>query len=120
MGQVWSKANFDGTNEAGHRGGRGSVLAVTAQNPGPDGQFDTPDDVTAPLNQTPASVSIDWEPGSNCADTNDRVRGFYSMHDAGANFLFGDGSVRIVTPDIAPEVYRAISTIRGREVNAQE
>ena len=59
MGQVWSKASFDGLNETGHQGGHGSVLAVTAQNPGPDGIYETSDDVLAPLNQTPIDVSID-------------------------------------------------------------
>jgi hypothetical protein len=41
MGQVWSKADFDGSGRGAFQGGRGSVLAVTAQNPGPDGIFDT-------------------------------------------------------------------------------
>ena len=58
MGQVWSKADFDGLNETGHEGGHGSVLAVTAQNSGTDGEFDTDDDILAPLNETPAAVSI--------------------------------------------------------------
>ncbi len=76
MGQVWSKANFDGTNISRHLGGRGSVLAVTAQDPGPDGRYGTGDDVLAPLNSTPVSVSIDAAPGADCEDSRDRVRGF--------------------------------------------
>ena len=59
MGQVWSKADFDGFNETGHHGGHGSVLAVTAQNSGVDGRFSTSDDILALLNENPASVSID-------------------------------------------------------------
>ena len=53
MGQVWTSADFDGVDEAGAEGGRGGPLAVTAQNPGPDGEWDTADDVVAPLNGNP-------------------------------------------------------------------
>ncbi len=115
MGQVWTKASFDGINKAGHRGGRGSVLAVTAQNPGPDGQYDTPDDVLAPLNTLPASVSLDATPGDDCHDPWDRVRGFFSMHTGGGHFVFGDSSVRFLSTDIEPRLYRALSTIAGSE-----
>ena len=118
MGQVWSKADFDGTIEAGHEGGRGSVLAVTAQNAGSDGRFDTPDDRLAPLNFTPVDVSLDAMVGPDCGDPLDRVRGFYSLHLGGANFLFGDGTVRFVSDQIAPIAYLAISTIDGAEVVA--
>ena len=55
MGQVWSKADFDGINATGFEGGRGSALAVTSQNAGPDGQFNTSDDVLAPLNVAPVA-----------------------------------------------------------------
>ncbi len=116
MGQVWSKADFDGLNEAGFQGGRGSVLAVTAQNPGHDGKYGTPDDVLAPLNALPVPVSIDNAPGDNCADPLDRVRSFFSFHRSGANFLFGDGSVRFVDETIEDKAYRVLSTIDGGEV----
>ena len=115
MGQVWSKADFDGINIAGHQGGRGSVLAVTAQNPGPDGVFGSSDDVLAPLNQLPVPVSIDHAPGDDCGDSLDRVRSFFSFHRTGANFLFADGSVRFIEQTIDAETYRALSTINGGE-----
>ncbi len=115
MGQVWSKASFDGTNKSRHLGGRGSVLAVTAQNPGPDGRYGTGDDVLAPLNSAPVSVSIAAAPGADCEDSRDRVRGFYSFHRGGANFVFADTSVRFVADDISPSTYRALSTIAGSE-----
>jgi prepilin-type processing-associated H-X9-DG protein len=115
MGQVWSKASFDGTDTSPHLGGRGSVLAVTAQNPGPDGRYGTGDDVLAPLNSAPVSVSIDAAPEANCEDSRDRVRGFYSYHPAGANFVFGDASVRFLSDDISSSAYRALSTIAGSE-----
>ena len=116
MGQVWSKADFDGTNEAGYQGGRGSVLAVTAQNPGPDGVFRSSDDVLAPLNQFPVPVSIDNAPGDDCGDPLDRVRSFFSFHRTGANFLFADGSVHFIDQTIDAVTYRALSTIAGDEV----
>jgi len=106
MGQVWPSADFDGTPAAGNHGGRGSVLAVTAQNP------NTP----APLNRLPIDVSVDNSPGSDCNSPNDRVRNFMSLHTGGANFLLGDGSARFVSEHINQAVYRAPSTRNGREV----
>ena len=117
MGQVWSKADFDGLIETGHQGGHGSVLAVTAQNPGRDKIYGTDDDVLEPLNRIPTTVAIDWAPGSSCTDSRDRVRGFYSFHSGGANFLRGDGSVSFVNEAIDTRVYQAASTIAAGEMD---
>ncbi|MCH7989793.1 MAG: DUF1559 domain-containing protein [Planctomycetes bacterium] len=106
MGQVWSKANFDGTNSLGHLGGRGSVLAVTAQNA----------NLFTPLNKRPVDVSLDHSGETGCADTLDRVRGFSSLHVGGAFFLMGDGSVRFVSNSIDQTSYRSLSTIGDGEV----
>lgn len=115
MGQVWSKANFDGTNLAGHLGGRGSVIAVTAQNAGPDGQWATADDVLANINQQPVDVSIDAIPNDEGGDL-DRVRGFLSFHPQTCNFVFADGSTHSIGENISVELYRAISTRADGEV----
>jgi len=115
MGQVWSKANFDGTIANRHLGGHGSVLAVTSQNPGPDGRYGTNDDNLASLNRAPVSVTIDASPGPNCQDSKDRVRGFYSYHQGGANFVFADASVKFITAEISQSAYRSLSTIAGSE-----
>lgn len=120
MGQVWSKADCDGINEAGFHGGHGSVFAVTAQNPGDDGRFGTSDDVLAPLNKLPVSVTVDAKSGSNCRDRLDRVRGFTSLHPGGATFVFADGSVRFLSDGISPVVYRASSTIAGEETLSED
>ncbi len=108
MGQVWSKASLDGTLIG--RGGRGSVIAVTAENPGLDGHWDTADDVVAPLNADEIWVSHDKRPGPECFDPEDRIRNFASVHRGGAFFAFADGAVSFVADDLEPSVYRAMST----------
>lgn len=117
MGQVWSKADFDGVSGEGNEGGRGSCLAATSQNPGPDGDWDTPDDILEPLNGKPLNISIDASPsaGDN-QNPLDRVRGFYSFHPAGANFILGGGSVKFIKETIDATTYRQLSTMNGGEV----
>lgn len=44
--------------------------------------------------------------------------GFSGNHNGGANFLFGDGSVRFLTQTIAPDVVRALATRAGGETVA--
>jgi len=109
MGQVWSKANFDGINIADPIGGRGSVIAVTAQNAGPDGQWGTADDLLANINQQPVDVSIDFVPNDNGGEL-DRVRGFLSFHPQTCNFVYADGSTHSIDENISVDLYRAIST----------
>ena len=111
MGQVWSSADFDGINTTGFEGGRGSVLAVTAQHNGSDGVWDTDDDLSVPLNMNPCPVSRDHESLSLL----DRVRGFNSEHPGGGQFAFGDGSVRFIQDTIDIRTYRELSTIAGSE-----
>ncbi len=118
MGQVWFKADCDGINEASFQGGRGSAFAVTAQNAGADGVWETDDDLEEPLNTSPAEVTIDWTPGDENEDLLDRVRGFYSYHSGGGVFVFADGSTHFVPTEINTSVYRAYSTRAGGEVPA--
>ena len=109
MGQVWSKANFDGTNKFGHLGGHGSVLAVTGQNA----------NLFTRLNKRPVDVSVDDSGETGCGDSLDRVRGFTSLHVGGAFFLMGDGSVRFVSNNVDQTSYRNMSTISGGELLAE-
>ena len=95
-------------------GGSGSVLAVTAQNPGADGTWGTADDILAPINQDPANVSIDFTPGLDCADPNDRVRNFIGGHPHAAIFAQADASVLPVADTIDPQLFRVMGTINDR------
>jgi hypothetical protein len=119
-GQVWSKADFDGSNTGGFKGGPGSVLAVTRHNFGPDGIPNTADDLHEAMNATPGISSIDNLPGPDCADNEDRVRGFAGHHPGGVVFAFGDGSVRLVNESTDPYVYTGMSTMRGGEILSAE
>ena len=116
MGQVWSKADFDGINETGFQGGRGSVIAVTAQNAGPDGVWDTADDLVTPLNSIPSEVSIDWTVDDNERDALDRVRGFFSFHPGGSVFGFADASVTFFNETVDVQLYRHLSTRSSNEL----
>ncbi len=118
MGQVWTKASFDGGCNGAHVGGHGSVLAVAAQNPGPDKQYATDDDVLAMLNVEPVRCSIDFRKGSDCDDSRDRVRGFYAYHPGGAHFVFLDGSAHFISKSISPDAYLAQSTIADGEMDS--
>ncbi len=111
MGQVWSKADCDGTNEQGLQGGRGSCFAVTGQTPGSDGLWNGTGDVFAPLNDKMGELTIDL--GSV---TEDRVRGFNSLHPDGANFVRCDGSVAFTRENIDRLTYISLSTMNGGEV----
>ena len=115
MGQVWSSADFDGINSDNFEGGRGSVLAVTAQNAGPDNIWNSDDDILAPLNSDPSPVSVDHSIGDQQNDPLDRVRSFNSLHPGGAQFALGDGSVQFVSETIDSQTYRDRSTIAGGE-----
>ncbi len=61
----------------------------------------------APLNYKPDPL----EP-QNWPD----VQGFRSDHEGGANFVFGDGSVRFITDGVDIAAYQAASTRNGSEV----
>ncbi len=119
MGQVWFKADCDGINETLSQGGRGSAFAVTAQNAGADGIWETGDDIPEPLNNAPAEVTIDWTPGNEDIDLLDRVRGFYSDHAGGSIFVNVDGSTHFITIQIDASAYRALSTRADGEVNQE-
>jgi prepilin-type N-terminal cleavage/methylation domain-containing protein/prepilin-type processing-associated H-X9-DG protein len=54
----------------------------------------------------------DHQPNSPSAHVED----FYSRHPQGVNFLFADGSVRIINNSIAEATWLAIQTRAGREV----
>jgi len=97
-------------------GGAGGVLAVTAQNPGSDGVWNTDDDLTCPMNQSPGHVTVDRNPNDNCSDNGDRVRGFAGKHEGGVLFVFADGSTRLISESIDQSTYRALSTVHGSEV----
>jgi prepilin-type N-terminal cleavage/methylation domain-containing protein/prepilin-type processing-associated H-X9-DG protein len=92
----------------------GSCLGVTAQRGGFLPPFDEP------MNNPLGLAALDF----NCGCTNsgtapggfDQLPGFRSAHPGGCNFLFCDGSVHFVRQALAPETYRALSTMAGGEV----
>ncbi len=91
------------------------MLAVTSQDPGPDGIDGTNDDITAPLNLEPAHVSVDFVANSGCGDPMDRVRNFGSLHPGGALFLFADGSVHFLDDNVDLALYQNLSRTADRQ-----
>jgi type II secretory pathway pseudopilin PulG len=114
--QVWTKASFDGEGWFSRKGGGGSILAVTAQNAGPDHVFGTVDDLLTPPNERIIWLSDDATPGGNCSDAHDRVRGFNSFHRGGANFVLADSSTWFISDSINPQLYRKLSLLKGEDV----
>ena len=92
----------------------GSCLGVTAERGGQTPVFDEP------MNNPLVLPALDFDHG--CTNSNpepgkcDSISGFRSVHNAGCNFLFCDGSVRFIGETIAADAYRALSTMAGGEV----
>lgn len=60
------------------------------------------------------------ENDANVGSVTDRLSAFRSQHPGGANFLFGDGSVRFLPESIDAIVYRAMGSRAGGEVPSGE
>jgi prepilin-type N-terminal cleavage/methylation domain-containing protein/prepilin-type processing-associated H-X9-DG protein len=94
----------------------GGPIGITAVRGGQPDPFDEP------MNRPLQLPGFDYNQGCVNAGTSpntyDTVSGFRSVHTGGCHFLFCDGSVRFVQETIAPDTYRALSTIAGGEVAA--
>jgi prepilin-type processing-associated H-X9-DG protein/prepilin-type N-terminal cleavage/methylation domain-containing protein len=92
----------------------GACLGVTAERGGQADPFDER------MNNPLALPALDCNNGctnsGTAPGTYDTISGFRSAHPGGCNFLFCDGSVRFVTETVAPDTYRALSTMAGGEV----
>jgi prepilin-type processing-associated H-X9-DG protein/prepilin-type N-terminal cleavage/methylation domain-containing protein len=92
----------------------GSCLGVTAERGGHVPPFDER------MNNPLGLAALDWNNGCTNSGTQpgtfDTISGFRSVHPGGCNFLFCDGGVRFIRETIAPDTYRALSTMAGEEV----
>ena len=92
----------------------GSTLGVPAERGGHDPPYDER------MNNPLGLAALDYNNGCTNSGTDpgtyDTVSGFRSVHPGGCNFLFCDGSVRFVGEVVAPETYRALSTLAGGEL----
>ena len=53
-------------------------------------------------------------------DPNGETDMFHSLHPAGVNFVFADAHVSLLTPDMDPKVFEALSTRAGGETLSGE
>ncbi|HEY2785647.1 MAG TPA: DUF1559 domain-containing protein [Fimbriiglobus sp.] len=96
----------------------GASLGVTAERGGQSLPFDER------MNHPFGLAALDFNNG--CTNTGtmpgamDTIPGFRSVHPGGGNFLFCDGSVRFLRETIPADTYRALSTIAGGEVLADD
>jgi prepilin-type processing-associated H-X9-DG protein/prepilin-type N-terminal cleavage/methylation domain-containing protein len=92
----------------------GSSLGITALRGGFLPVWDEP------MNQPLVLPAMDY--GAGCTNQSTEagryatISGFRSLHPGGCNFLFADGSVRLVRETVTPATYRALSTLAGGEV----
>jgi prepilin-type processing-associated H-X9-DG protein/prepilin-type N-terminal cleavage/methylation domain-containing protein len=92
----------------------GSCLGVTAQRGGYTPPFD--ERMNNPLGLAALDCNNGCTNSGTTPGTYDTISGFRSVHARGCNFLFCDGSVRFVGEAVAPDTYRALSTMAGGEV----
>ncbi len=114
--QGWAVARIDGRTP---HWPRGSVLFAAYQHLGADNNLDSgPDKLAARMNTQPLVVSaVGQRPGdAPCGSRDDRLSPVRSAHEGGAQFLFGDGTVRFISENVDQRVYAAIFTIAGGEV----
>ena len=76
-----------------------------------------------PLNKTPVTDSFYKLSGGAFLDCRASMDGgphwvpsYRSFHTGGGNFLYLDGSVKFMSPNIDMKTYRGLSTIQGSEV----
>jgi prepilin-type N-terminal cleavage/methylation domain-containing protein/prepilin-type processing-associated H-X9-DG protein len=112
--QSWSSGPM--ATQALHTDGLlgGSCLGVTAERGGYVPPFDER------MNNPLGLAALDFNDGCTNSGTEpgkyDTISGFRSVHPGGCQFLFCDGGVRFVRETIAPDAYRALSTMAGDEV----
>jgi prepilin-type processing-associated H-X9-DG protein len=87
---------------------------VTAQRGGHAQAFD--ERMNHPLGLAAFDYNHGCANGGTAPGTYDTLSGFRSVHPGGCHFLFCDGGVRFVREAVAPDAYRALSTLAGGEV----
>jgi prepilin-type N-terminal cleavage/methylation domain-containing protein len=113
---LYSAAQYGSTLGAGGLG-TGPVTTTTGTASigfvnNPTNEFHSKMNPVVVMHSQDAAATVSGE----CHNPADRLSESRCFHEGGAQFLFGDGTVRFITENVDVKIYAAVHTIQGKEI----